>query len=58
MVQQCVGLLDVADARQAQLLDQPILKDRVAAFDAAFGLGAVGQDQLHAQIGHGPAKLE
>src|SRR3972149_891933 len=52
-----VADLDLRDAPQAQFLDQAVLQGLVGAFDATFGLGRIGTDDLDVQFLHRPPKL-
>lgn len=48
---------EVADAREAELTDQPILEGSAEALDAAFRLRRRGGDPLDAEFGKRPADL-
>ena len=47
----------IGDTAQAQFFDQAILQGLVGTFDAAFGLGGVGTDQLNVQFIQGAGEL-
>lgn len=52
-----MGAGQVADADQAQLTDEAVLKGPAQAFDAAFGLGGGGGNPLDAKLGEGTPHL-
>src|SRR3954463_3122299 len=51
------GALRVADARQPQLLDQPVLQGRMSAFHPPLGLAGVGAQDLAVEVRQGAAEL-
>src|SRR5919112_1921866 len=55
--QKRIGGFKVADARQPQLLDQPVLQGRMSAFHPPFGLAGVGAQDLDVEVRQGAAEL-
>src|SRR5215203_7194505 len=55
--QKRIGSFKVADARQPQLLDQPILQGRMSAFHPPLGLAGVGTQDLDVEVRQGAAEL-
>src|SRR3954466_1909498 len=51
------GGFTVADARQPQLLDQPVLQGRMSAFHPPLGLAGVGTQDLDVEVRQGAAEL-
>lgn len=52
-----IGIFDVGDISQTQLLDQTVLQGAKYTLYPAFGLGRVGADDLDVQVFHRSAKL-
>src|SRR5215216_2941008 len=55
--QERIGGLKIADARQPQLLDQPVLQGRMSAFLPPLGLARVGAQDLDVEVRQGAAEL-
>jgi hypothetical protein len=55
--QKRIGGFTVADARQPQLLDQPVLQGRMSAFHPPLGLAGVGTQDLDVEVRQGAAEL-
>ena len=55
--EELIGGFFVGDSRQAKLFDQAILMRVEGAFYAAFGLRAVGANDIYPQLGHGTGEL-
>ena len=52
-----IGIFDVGDISQTELLDQTVLQGAKHTLYPAFGLGRVGADDLDVQVFHRSAKL-
>lgn len=52
-----IGIFDVGDISQTELLDQTVLQGAKHTLFPAFGLGRVGADGLDVQVFHRSAKL-
>src|SRR3954464_5574011 len=55
--QKRIGGLTAADARQPQLLDQPVLQGRMSAFHPPLGLAGVGEPYLDVEVRPRTAEL-
>src|SRR3954453_2499457 len=55
--QKRIGGFTVADARQPQLLDQPVLQGRMSPLDASLGLARVGAQDLNIELRQRPPEL-
>src|SRR5215204_1383156 len=55
--QKRIGGFKVADARQPQFLDQPILQGRMSAFHPPLSLARVGAQDLDVEVRQGAAEL-
>src|SRR5437763_363928 len=55
--QKRIGGVKIADARQPQLLDQPVLERRMSAFHPSLGLAGVGTQDLDVEVRQGAAEL-
>ena len=55
--QKRIGGLQIADAGQPQLLDQPVLQGRMRPLDPPLGLAGVGADDLDVELRQRAAEL-
>jgi hypothetical protein len=55
-IEEPVRLLLTANPGQAQLLDQPVLKDAELPFDPTLSLGRVGVNDVYPQLFAGPRR--
>src|SRR3954468_6173585 len=55
--QEPIGAVKIADPRQPQLLDQPVLEGRMGAFHPSLSLAGVGAQDLDVEVGQGAAEL-
>jgi len=56
-LEEAVCSLNGRDVREAELFDKTVLMSFKTSFDATFGLGAMGGENLDAKLTHGARKL-